>query len=199
MSAAPILHHGLALAMLAFHSSFSSILFQLSIPAEQSPVSDHPTDPGIYVLYDISQRPIYVGQGKNVKKRMKAHAKTKWFIPEIVDSASWIRVEDCDLRKQIEELLIRFLKSNAIINKQHVERQRTRANRAPNGGSKRRYISAKDAAISALKKGPLDIAALYESLSSQGVRSKDERSLRATLNQNDCFECRDGKWRLRKP
>jgi transcriptional regulator with XRE-family HTH domain len=85
--------------------------------------SDRPTGPGIYMLYDISDRPIYVGEGANVRKRISDHEEKFWFKRPIIESASWIRVDDVTLRKQIEALLIKFLKSNAVINKQHVERK----------------------------------------------------------------------------
>lgn len=84
--------------------------------------SERPIGSGIYVLYDISDRPIYVGEGKNVRKRIKDHEEKFWFKRPIVESASWIKVEDDTLRVQIETLLIKFLKSNAVINKQNVER-----------------------------------------------------------------------------
>ncbi|HEY5895322.1 MAG TPA: helix-turn-helix domain-containing protein [Chthoniobacterales bacterium] len=84
--------------------------------------ADRPTGPGIYVLYDISERPIYVGKGANVRKRIADHEEKFWFKHPIIESASWIRVDDVTLRTQIEALLIKFLKSNAVINKQHVER-----------------------------------------------------------------------------
>lgn len=84
---------------------------------------ERPREPGIYMLYDISERPIYVGEGADVRKRIKDHEEKFWFKRPIVWSASWIRIEDPKLRGQIEQLLIRFLKSNAVINKQHVERK----------------------------------------------------------------------------
>jgi transcriptional regulator with XRE-family HTH domain len=83
---------------------------------------ERPSEPGIYVLYDISERPIYVGEGSNVKKRIRDHEEKFWFKRPIVETASWIKVEDGTLRNQIEAILIKFLKSNAVINKQHVER-----------------------------------------------------------------------------
>jgi len=84
--------------------------------------SERPTEAGIYVLYDISERPVYVGEGGNVRTRIKDHEDKFWFKRPIVESASWINVADDDLRKQIETLLIKFLKSNAVINKQNVDR-----------------------------------------------------------------------------
>lgn len=83
---------------------------------------ERPPGPGIYVLYDISERPIYVGEGSNVKKRIRDHEEKFWFKRPIVETASWIRVDESTLRSQIEAILIKFLKSNAVINKQHVER-----------------------------------------------------------------------------
>jgi transcriptional regulator with XRE-family HTH domain len=83
---------------------------------------ERPNEPGIYVLYDISERPVYVGEGNNVKKRIRDHEEKFWFKRPIVETASWIRVDDGVLRTQIEAILIKFLKSNAVINKQHVER-----------------------------------------------------------------------------
>jgi transcriptional regulator with XRE-family HTH domain len=84
--------------------------------------SERPRGSGIYVLYDISERPIYVGEGKDVRKRIRDHEEKFWFKRPIVESASWIKIDNDTLRVQIETLLIKFLKSNAVINKQNVER-----------------------------------------------------------------------------
>ena len=84
--------------------------------------AERPTGGGIYVLYDISERPIYVGEGGNVRKRIKDHEEKFWFKRPIVETASWISIDDSGLRRQVETLLIKFLKSNAVINKQNVER-----------------------------------------------------------------------------
>ena len=83
---------------------------------------DWPDVPGIYVLYDISERPVYVGQGSSIKKRIQDHEEKFWFKSPIVSTAAYIKIPDGDLRKKIETILIRFLKRNAVINKQHVER-----------------------------------------------------------------------------
>ena len=63
--------------------------------------SERPTQPGIYVLYDISERPIYVGEGGNVRKRIRNHEDKFWFKRPIVEAASWIRIDDPNLRTQI--------------------------------------------------------------------------------------------------
>lgn len=83
---------------------------------------DLPICGGIYVLYDISDRAVYVGQGQSIKKRVLDHAKKPWFQSPIVETAAYIQVEEVKLRLHLEEILIRFLKSNAVLNKQHVNR-----------------------------------------------------------------------------
>jgi transcriptional regulator with XRE-family HTH domain len=81
-----------------------------------------PDVPGIYVLYDISERPIYVGQGSSIRKRIQDHEEKFWFKSPIVSTAAYIKIDENGLRKKIETILIRFLKKNAVINKQNVER-----------------------------------------------------------------------------
>lgn len=83
---------------------------------------DWPEAPGIYVLYDISERPVYVGQGSSIRKRIQDHEEKFWFKAPIVSEAAYIKIADGALRKKIETILIRFLKRNAVINRQNVER-----------------------------------------------------------------------------
>jgi len=85
---------------------------------------DWPGEAGVYVFYDISERPIYVGMAGDISDRMKGHEDRFWFKRPIVERASCIAIKDKNLRRQIEMILIKFLKSNAIINKQGVERDR---------------------------------------------------------------------------
>lgn len=80
-----------------------------------------PKGPGIYVLYDVSERPIYVGQGSSAAGRLKDHRTRFWYKDPIVRSGSFIEIKEDALRRQVERLLIRFLRKNAIINKQHVD------------------------------------------------------------------------------
>lgn len=83
---------------------------------------DLPSAPGIYMLYDISERPIYVGQGSDMRNRIRSHQEKFWFKRPIVETAAYVKIDEKNLREKIEKLLIRFLKSNAVINKQNVER-----------------------------------------------------------------------------
>lgn len=84
--------------------------------------SDIPTASGVYVFYDVSDRPVYIGKGDNISIRVKDHEEKFWFKRPIVDRASYIEIEDGNLRHQVEQVLIKFLKSNAVINKQSVDR-----------------------------------------------------------------------------
>lgn len=83
---------------------------------------ERPKEPGIYVLYDISERPIYVGQAQEIRSRIRDHRDKFWFKEPIVESAAYIRVDDKELRNRLEEVLIKFMKSNAVLNKQKVDR-----------------------------------------------------------------------------
>ena len=81
-----------------------------------------PTEPGVYVLYDISDRPIYIGMSGNIKRRLKNHEQKFWYKRPVVDTAAYIKIIDENLRTQIESILIKFLRSYAILNKQQIER-----------------------------------------------------------------------------
>lgn len=83
---------------------------------------DLPNVAGVYVLYDISDRPVYVGKSKNIAKRLTSHADKFWYKRPIVQSASYLRIDDAQVRHSIEQVLIRFLKRNAVLNKQSVTR-----------------------------------------------------------------------------
>ncbi len=80
-----------------------------------------PTTSGVYLLYDISDRLIYIGQSKNIKNRLKQHFEKFWFKSPIVEQASYIEIEDDTLRKQVEAILIKSLKSNAVLNYKGVD------------------------------------------------------------------------------
>ena len=86
--------------------------------------ADLPAVTGVYVFYDVSDRPVYVGKTpvRTIRDRVKDHNDKFWFKRPIVDHAAYIEVADQNLCAQIEQILIRFLKSNAVPNKQHVDR-----------------------------------------------------------------------------
>ena len=76
---------------------------------------------GVYVLYDQNERPVYVGQSHNIHNRLMQHALDKdWYASEeIVSTASFIQIDEEKLRRQVESILIKFLKSYILFNKQH--------------------------------------------------------------------------------
>ncbi len=83
---------------------------------------DWPDCHGVYVLYDRSQRPVYVGSSKNsIKNRLKEHEEKFWFKSPIVKYGSYIEVKDKDLREQLEQVMIKFLKATAVLNKRDTE------------------------------------------------------------------------------
>lgn len=59
----------------------------------------------------------------SIDKRLRSHHDKFWFKPPIVETALYVQIDDKSLRERVEAVLIRFLKSNAIINKQFVDRQ----------------------------------------------------------------------------
>lgn len=87
-----------------------------------------PELPGIYVFYDISNRPIYVGKAvkgtRTIKSRVREHQDKFWFKRPLVESGAFIPIHDEVLCAQVEKALIKFLKDNAVINKHYVEAQR---------------------------------------------------------------------------
>lgn len=84
---------------------------------------DLPGVGGVYVFYDVSERPVYVGETQNIKKRITGDHKTRfWFRPPIVETASFVQISEERRRKEIEKLFIKFLKSNAVINQKNVDR-----------------------------------------------------------------------------
>jgi transcriptional regulator with XRE-family HTH domain len=84
--------------------------------------NDLPAEPGVYVFYDVSDRPIYVGESDNIRQRLAQHLDKFWYKRPIVETAAYVRIPNRKLRRQVEATMIRFLKSNAVINKQNVQR-----------------------------------------------------------------------------
>jgi transcriptional regulator with XRE-family HTH domain len=78
---------------------------------------DVPAVPGVYVFYDVSDRPIYVGKASSIRTRVRDHSSRFWFKLPILQTAAYVEISDAKLRDQVETLLIKFLKKNAILNK----------------------------------------------------------------------------------
>jgi transcriptional regulator with XRE-family HTH domain len=84
--------------------------------------NDQPQTAGVYVFYDISARPIYVGKATRIAERVADHSQKFWFRPPIVETAAYIEIPSRTLRDQVETVLIQFLKNNAVINKNKTAR-----------------------------------------------------------------------------
>jgi transcriptional regulator with XRE-family HTH domain len=85
-----------------------------------------PVVAGVYVFYDISGRPVYVGMSPRhpIRDRVREHYEKFWFKKPIVDRASYIAVQDENLCAQIGLVLLHFLKSNVVLTQRLIE-QRT--------------------------------------------------------------------------
>lgn len=76
-----------------------------------------PDQAGVYVLYDITDRPVYVGKSFNsVRGRLKDHITRFWFKPPLVVSGGFIPVPDKKMCSTIELILIKFLGKHALLN-----------------------------------------------------------------------------------
>ena len=76
-----------------------------------------PTEPGIYVFYDITDRPVYVGKSnKSVRARIKDHSTRFWFKEPLVVRGSFLHAPDDELCNKIELILIKFMGKHALLN-----------------------------------------------------------------------------------
>lgn len=63
-----------------------------------------------------------MGKSGDIRRRLRDHVEKFWYRSPVVEKAAYVRVEDGVLRGQLEETLIKFLKSNAVINQRFVDR-----------------------------------------------------------------------------
>ena len=78
-----------------------------------------PEEPCVYVYYDRTERPIYVGQTNNLRRRNKQHQEQdRWFFRRLVERGGYFRVDGDTQRTQLEKVLIQFLGRNTLFNKQ---------------------------------------------------------------------------------
>lgn len=72
---------------------------------------------GVYVFYDTTDRPVYVGQSRNnVRARVKDHQTRFWFKEPLVVRGAFLAIPDPDLCLKIETILIKFLGKHALLN-----------------------------------------------------------------------------------
>lgn len=76
-----------------------------------------PAEGGVYVFYDVTDRPVYVGKSdKNVRSRVKDHQTRFWFKEPLVVRGAFLKIDDADLCIKIETILIKFLGKHALLN-----------------------------------------------------------------------------------
>lgn len=81
-----------------------------------------PESPCVYVYYDRTDRPIYIGQTSNLRRRNVQHQENdKWFFRRLVERGAFIELKNKAERDRTEQLLIHFLGRNTIFNKQHAK------------------------------------------------------------------------------
>ena len=76
-----------------------------------------PNKPGVYALFSPTNVVMYVGMAKNVRSRIAEHRQKKWFLEDIIEYGMLFYSEDPADRARIENILIKFLRSNAWLNK----------------------------------------------------------------------------------
>lgn len=87
---------------------------------ENNVENDKPT-PCVYVFYDEGQRPVYIGETKNLTKRITQHHNDRWwFQSPTAETFAYITVRDLKLRRKIEKVMIKLVgKRYAMFNRVH--------------------------------------------------------------------------------
>ena len=77
-----------------------------------------PNSAGIYVFYDLTGRPVYVGKtDRSIVNRVAEHQEKFWFRPPTVEKGFFLKIEDAQLNDKIESILIAFLGDQALFNR----------------------------------------------------------------------------------
>lgn len=82
-----------------------------------------PSVKGVYVFYDRTKRPVYVGRAtkRTIAVRVAEHFEKFWFKAPVVNAAFYLEVSDEERCKQLEQVLIKFMRTHLLLNKQGVE------------------------------------------------------------------------------
>lgn len=73
----------------------------------------------VYVLYDKLRRPVRIGQTGNLRQRFEDYKDRLWFREPMVSEFAYVVVEDEQLRRRIEKIMIKLVASYALFNVQH--------------------------------------------------------------------------------
>ena len=77
----------------------------------------------IYVIYDKSNRPVYIGQTNDLRSRFKNHEREFWWKEPIAQRFAYIVVKDSEFRKKAEKVMIKLVGTHALMNEQHASWQ----------------------------------------------------------------------------
>jgi transcriptional regulator with XRE-family HTH domain len=77
--------------------------------------------PCIYVIYDKSSRPVYIGQTNDLYVRFKNHEREFWWKEPIAQRYAYIVVKDAEFRKKAEKVMIKLAGTHALLNEQHAK------------------------------------------------------------------------------
>lgn len=78
---------------------------------------------GVYVFYDITDRPVYVGKSNSsLRIRVQDHQTRFWFKQPLVMRGSFLSIPDREMCDRIEMILIKFLGAHALLNSKGVRR-----------------------------------------------------------------------------
>lgn len=75
--------------------------------------------PGVYIFYDILKRPVYIGESKDIYRRIRQHDDQFWFKSPMVHTIAYLVVKEEKVRAQLEAAMIKLVGENAIFNQQH--------------------------------------------------------------------------------
>jgi transcriptional regulator with XRE-family HTH domain len=77
---------------------------------------------GVYVLYDKTARPVYVGRAtkRHISVRIPEHYEKFWFRRPVIDSGRYIEIPGEELCARTETLLIKVLDRHLLLNRQGV-------------------------------------------------------------------------------
>ena len=85
------------------------------VPCDPFDIQSVPECPGVYVFYDLTDRPVYVGQStRSIRGRVLDHRTRFWYKSPLVHRLSVIEIRDLKLCVQIEKVLISFLGAHAL-------------------------------------------------------------------------------------
>lgn len=71
---------------------------------------------GVYIFWSAKGQPVYLGQSENIGMRYKQHKDKFWFKTPLVSSMSYIEIEDNNLRRSVEKILLCVLRDILVIN-----------------------------------------------------------------------------------